>query len=422
MTSSSTAFAARTSLSLQELAHCAPAVFADRAADCTGPKYVFISTRDIVTALIDAGFEPTLAVQTRARDGNAGYARHMLRFQPVVQTLSLDDVLGEIVLINSHDGRCAYQLRAGLFRPVCTNGMLTAIGDFGLIHVSHRGNVVANVVEAAQRITREFGRVGEAVEQMRGTQLSGGQQLDFAREALALRFPDATEPPVQPAQLLERRRMADIGDDVWRTFNAVQEAVLQRRAVRPYGHGPRDAHPQHPGDPGERPAEHRPVEAGARAHRPLRRPGRGRAPAPFRRPGQFAVASHRRCASRPPRPVGALLRILPSRRHRRLWEQGGSRPHIPNRCCAWLSLVRSPPRCAQQASAELSRSVPGPLHLIQGPPGWSFPHQAAWCASTSCSKQYRCWFPTGSRPTTTAVVKLKRSMAHSWPLRWQIPL
>jgi len=32
--------------------------------------------------------------------------------------------------------------------------MLTAIGDFGLIHVSHRGNVVANVVEAAQRITR----------------------------------------------------------------------------------------------------------------------------------------------------------------------------------------------------------------------------------------------------------------------------
>jgi hypothetical protein len=228
MTSSSSfTFAARTSLSLQDLAHSAPAVFADRAAGCTGPRYVFISTREIVTALIDAGFEPTLAVQTRSRAGNAGYARHMLRFQPVVQCLSLDDVLGEIVLINSHDGRSAYQLRAGLFRPVCTNGMLTAIGDFGLIHVSHRGNVVANVVEAAQRITREFGLVGEAVEQMRGTQLSGGQQLDFAREALALRFPGATEPPVQPAQLLERRRMADIGDDVWRTFNAVQEAVVQ---------------------------------------------------------------------------------------------------------------------------------------------------------------------------------------------------
>lgn len=227
MTSSHIAFAARTSLSLQDLALSAPAVFADRAAECTGPKYVFISTRDIVCALVDAGFEPTLAVQTRSRTGPAGYARHMLRFQPVVQSLSLDDVLGEIVLINSHDGRSAYQLRAGLFRPVCTNGMLTAIGDFGLIHVSHRGNVVANLVDAAQRITREFNRVGEVVEEMRSTTLTGGEQLDFAREALTLRFADRAEPPVQPAQLLERRRMADVGDDVWRTFNTVQEHVMR---------------------------------------------------------------------------------------------------------------------------------------------------------------------------------------------------
>ena len=75
MTSSSIAFAARTSLSLEQLARNAPAVFADRAAECTGPKYVFISTRDIVTALMDAGFEPTLAVQTRSRASNAGHAR-----------------------------------------------------------------------------------------------------------------------------------------------------------------------------------------------------------------------------------------------------------------------------------------------------------------------------------------------------------
>ena len=221
------AFAARPSLSLQDLARIAPAAFAEEAAECIGPKYVFISTRDIVTALMEAGYQPTLAVQGRSRSGRVAHARHMLRFQPVVQSLSLDDVLGEIVLINSHDGRSAYQLRAGLFRPVCTNGLLRAIGDFGLIQVSHRGNVVANVVEAARRITREFSRVGEVVEQMRGTTLTSGQQLDFAREALALRYPDHAEAPVQPSQLLERRRMADVGDDVWTTFNVLQEHTLQ---------------------------------------------------------------------------------------------------------------------------------------------------------------------------------------------------
>lgn len=224
------AFAARKSLSPQELAASAPAVFAEEAAARTGPKYVFISTREIVRALEEAGFAPTLAVQTRSRRGDAdreGHALHMLRFQPGVQSLSLDDVLGEIVLINSHDGRSAYQLRAGLYRPVCTNGLLAAIGDFGLVHVSHRGNVVAGVVEAAQRIAGDFARVGEAVEAMRATVLSQAQQLDFAREALALRYPGQGEPPVQPAQWLERRRLADIGDDVWRTFNAVQEHALR---------------------------------------------------------------------------------------------------------------------------------------------------------------------------------------------------
>lgn len=227
LSSASFSFAARASLSLQEIQRRAPAVFAGHAADITGPRYVFISTRDIVTALADAGFEPTAVQQTRSRSGNEGYARHMLHFKPLVQALSLDDVLGEVVLINSHDGRSAYQLRAGLFRPVCTNGMLTAMGDIGLVHVSHRGNVVANVVDAARRITRDLAQVGGVVAQMRSTTLTAGQQLDFAREALALRFPGQDAAPLEPAQLLERRRMADVGDDVWRTFNAVQEHVLR---------------------------------------------------------------------------------------------------------------------------------------------------------------------------------------------------
>ena len=186
-----------------------------------------VRLHQLVSALMDAGFAPTHAMQTRSRDGHTAYARHMLRFQPIIHALALDDVVPQIVLINSHDGRSAYQLRAGLHRPVCTNGLLTPIGDFGLIHVSHRGNLVRNVVDAAQQITREFGRVAEVIEEMRGTTLSGGQQLDFAREALTLRFADRAEPPVQPTQLLERRRMADIGDDVWRTFNALQEGILR---------------------------------------------------------------------------------------------------------------------------------------------------------------------------------------------------
>jgi hypothetical protein len=55
--SPSVSFAALSSLSLQEVQRGAPAVFAEHAADINDPRYVFISTRDIVMALIEAVFE-----------------------------------------------------------------------------------------------------------------------------------------------------------------------------------------------------------------------------------------------------------------------------------------------------------------------------------------------------------------------------
>lgn len=227
MTMSQFAHAFQEPLSLDRLAEKVPAAFAEHAAAHTGPKYVFISTRELVSALLDAGFVATQASQTAARGGNVAFARHMLRFQPQVQTVSLRDALPQIVLINSHDGRSAYQLRAALFRPVCTNGLLTPIGDFGLIHVAHRGNVVRNVVEAALRITQAFSRVGDAIERMIARSMTEGERLSFAADALALRFTGREDKPVLPAQLLETRRIADQGDDLWHTFNVVQENVMR---------------------------------------------------------------------------------------------------------------------------------------------------------------------------------------------------
>ena len=63
MTSSDDSFAARESLSLQDLAHAAPAAFADHTAKSTDSKYVFISTREIVSALMNPGFAPTHTMQ-----------------------------------------------------------------------------------------------------------------------------------------------------------------------------------------------------------------------------------------------------------------------------------------------------------------------------------------------------------------------
>ncbi len=88
-----------------------------------------------------------------------------------------------------------------------------------------RGNVVANVVEAATRILSQFEPVAVAVKGMVATNLSDRAQLEFAEEAVAIRW--RGEMPVQPRRLLEARRPADVGDDLWRVFNVVEENLIR---------------------------------------------------------------------------------------------------------------------------------------------------------------------------------------------------
>ena len=215
----------RPGLTLERLREKAPAAFADNPFGRVSASYRFISTRELVGALLDAGFIATEARQTRARGERAGFARHLLRFRPQLREVTLEDAIPEIVIVNAHDGTSAYQVRAGLYRPICTNGLMTKLGDFGVIHVPHRGNVVANIVEAAQRILGEFEPVAVAVRGMVATYLSDRAQLEFAEVAVAIRWRD--EMPVRPRQLLGARRPADIGDDLWRIYNTVQENLIR---------------------------------------------------------------------------------------------------------------------------------------------------------------------------------------------------
>lgn len=215
-------------IGIAQLVSRVPAAFSDGPAGHTSSNYVFISTKQLVSSLLDAGFIATQARQAGVRGPiGAAYARHMLHFQPQRQSVTLLDAIPQIVLINSHDGRSAYQLRAGLYRPICTNGLLTRLGDFGLIHVPHRGNVVQNVIDAALTITRDFSRVGEVIERMHHTELSFDERMDFAQRALAVRYPGEQHRPFEAAALLDVRRPIDEGNDLWRIFNVVQENVMR---------------------------------------------------------------------------------------------------------------------------------------------------------------------------------------------------
>lgn len=213
-------------LSNDQLFKAAPSIFAEDKHDSRSERYTYIPTIDVLNGLRREGFQPFFAAQSKSRvEGKSEFTKHMLRLRRADQILAPETP--EIILINSHDGTSSYQMLAGMFRFVCTNGMVT--GDkFEDIRVPHRGNIIDNVIEAAYTVLDDFEEVTEDMEVMKSLQLTDGEQRAFAKAALSLKYDDPEkEAPVRPDTLLIPKRFDDRKDDLWTKFNTVQEHLIR---------------------------------------------------------------------------------------------------------------------------------------------------------------------------------------------------
>lgn len=203
----------------------APSVFSMEAHGNTSNKYALIPTIECIRGLQNAGFYPVKVEESRCRNTeNRPYAKHMIRFRRE----GLAEVGGnvpEIVMINSHNGLCSYQLRAGIYRLVCANGLVVG-NDMFYRSIRHQGDVISKVVESANEIIEIMPQAIEIAEEWKGITLNGEQRKIYAESAALLKW-DQQEIEVKPERLLTPRRHADTAIDLWTTFNAVQENVIR---------------------------------------------------------------------------------------------------------------------------------------------------------------------------------------------------
>ncbi|MHB0670441.1 DUF932 domain-containing protein [Roseomonas mucosa] len=224
-----------TALSDEDIRKLAPSAFAGEAHESRSARYTYIPTAEVIAGMRENGFMPMWAGQARTRDaGRVGHTKHMLRFRhagaPPAALRRVGDTFPEIVLLNSHDGTSAYRVMSGVFRLACLNGMIVAERQGAEVRVPHKGDVVRQVVEGSYEVLDDARRALEAAEAWRGVTLSRDEQRAFGEAARMLRFGDAegrTGAPITPEQLLAPRRAEDAGDDLWRTFNRVQENAIR---------------------------------------------------------------------------------------------------------------------------------------------------------------------------------------------------
>jgi hypothetical protein len=211
-------------LSNAAIAHYAPSVIADQAHESRGERYTFIPTIQVIEGLRKEGFEPYEVRQTKCRDeGKRDFTRHMVRMRHR-DLIGTQSEVPEIILLNSHDGSSSYQLLAGYFRFVCSNGLIagSVCND---VRVRHSGDVVGSVIEGSYQVVQDLELLDSRKEEYKRIQLLDHEQELFASAAVSLRWGE-DKAPINPRQLLTPQRSADYGSDLFTIYNRVQENLI----------------------------------------------------------------------------------------------------------------------------------------------------------------------------------------------------
>jgi hypothetical protein len=215
-------------LSDETLRSRAPSVFASGPMLGVSPRYAFVPTAEIVTGLRELNWVPVEVEEQRIRqEARRGFQKHLIRLRLEAQMETLDEWNVELVVVNSHDAGCAYQLHAGIYRRICSNGLVVSGDSFEAIRFRHSGLLTGEVVQASLRLVEAMPRIGERIARFRERLLEPRESLALAQQALLLRYPTVAESPIAPETLLQARRPEDEGDNLWLAVNRLQEGLIR---------------------------------------------------------------------------------------------------------------------------------------------------------------------------------------------------
>ena len=131
----------------------------------------------------------------------------------------------ELLLTNSHDGKNAFHLRVGLYRLVCSNGLVVADAEFSNVSIRHMGYTFEELRTKVVNLIETLPNLVNKINQFRDISLSDEQMIEFATQAAMARW-NNSDVTVDPNELLVAERNLDMGNDLWAVFNRVQEKLV----------------------------------------------------------------------------------------------------------------------------------------------------------------------------------------------------
>ena len=204
-------------------------------------KYVHANTMTVVEDLAKLGWFPVQAKQCRNKKNSSGIRSfHMIALQnPDVKiTKTLDngekivDTYPRIILTNSHDGFNSFKFMVGLFRLVCSNGLVVCnnqMVDMSIRHINYDFEELRKIVASA---IEQVPNIVNTMNDMRNIILTDEQKTAIASEVVKIRkgFEDDDNYIVDAEvveDILTPVRAEDNGQDLWTIFNICQEKMIK---------------------------------------------------------------------------------------------------------------------------------------------------------------------------------------------------
>lgn len=150
-------------------------------------NYLHVTTMNPAKVLMDSDWIPRQVVTINTRkEERKGYQKHRVRFfNPKLPQVNGSHV--EILLTNSYDAQSSFVLQLGVFRFVCSNGIV--VGDtYNKESIRHVGYSDQKVYDSISRLLPQTETILSAVDRFSSTVLSNREKNIFGQSILEMRL------------------------------------------------------------------------------------------------------------------------------------------------------------------------------------------------------------------------------------------
>ena len=241
-----------------ELREIAPSIFSTKPSPEVSKKYSHIPTDKLIDDMELLGWGVVDAKEVKARTNSTrGFQKHLVVFRnpdivinqvpsgmiksdssptgyrnadgTFAKRSFVDTVFPQILLTNSHDGKNAFTFTAGLFRMVCENGLVISTNEFEKVAIRHMGYDFDELQKQISEMVEKLPLTVESMNKMIETKMEQQAIVDFAKDMLAVRFPEEElkRITIDMDEFITPVRDEDKGNDLWSVFNVVQEKIIE---------------------------------------------------------------------------------------------------------------------------------------------------------------------------------------------------